>query len=53
VLPCHPNNVEPPSAAAPHPGEDRVGSLERAVEELRAELAAVRAELAEFRAQFQ
>jgi uncharacterized protein len=42
-----------PRGAPPHPADDRVASLERAVEELRAELAAVRAELAEFRAQFQ
>jgi hypothetical protein len=32
--------------------DDRVAALERTVEELRAEVAALRAELDEFRAQF-
>jgi hypothetical protein len=40
--------------AAPAPAaDDRVAALERAVDDLRAELSALRAELAEFRAQFQ
>jgi uncharacterized protein YceH (UPF0502 family) len=35
------------------PGNDRVAALERTVEELRAEVAALRTELDAFRAQFQ
>lgn len=42
------------AGASPTPADDeRVAALERAMDELRTELAALRAELAEFRAQFQ
>jgi hypothetical protein len=51
-----PDVAESPRAAAgvdAAADDERVAALERAVEELRAGLAAVRAELEEFRAQFQ
>ncbi|MEW5929785.1 MAG: YceH family protein [Gemmatimonadota bacterium] len=50
-----PEAPEERTAPARHvdPGADRVGALERTVEELRAEVAALRADLDAFRAQFQ
>jgi hypothetical protein len=54
--PVVPDVAESPRAAAgvdAAADDERVAALERAVEELRAGLAAVRAELEEFRAQFQ
>ena len=60
LLSGEPDQSEPVSAAEEGPvttrradPDDRVAALERTVEELRAEVAAVRAELDAFRAQFQ